>query len=55
MSIEVTYELRRHDSARVHQWEIWVSWDGVTESCYYSCVSHEEAVAVLAELRAEEG
>ena len=55
MSIEVTYELKRHDSARVHRWEIWVSWDGVTESCYYSCVSHEEAMTVLEELRAEEG
>ena len=54
MSIKVTYELRRHDSIRTHQWEIWVSWDGITESCCYSCTSHKEAMAVLGELRAEQ-
>lgn len=53
MDTKATYELYRHDSIRVHQWEIYVSYDGVTESCCYSCASYEEAMAVLNELREE--
>ena len=53
MSIKVTYELRRHSSRLGSWWEIYASYDGVTESCVYQCDSHEEAVAILQELREE--
>ncbi len=51
-SIKVTYELRRHDSARFHGWIVWECSDGM-ESVYFQSTSLAEARAVFNDLHTE--
>jgi len=50
-SIEVTYELRRFDTAHFHGWIVWEIYDGV-EDVYFSSPSFEEARDVFKDLTA---
>ena len=52
MSIEVTYELERLDSARFHGWVVWECYDDVKAE-YFSSTSLDEARAVFNDLHPE--
>lgn len=51
MSIEITYELRRHDSAHFHGWIVWACSEGMEEE-YFSSTSLNEARAIMRDLGA---
>lgn len=49
--IEVTYELRRHDSSHFHGWIVWECSDYM-ESVYYQSESLEDCRAIMRDLGA---
>lgn len=52
-SINVTYELRRHDSPNFHGWIIWECYGDFMEKEYFSTTSRNEALAVFRDLHTE--